>query len=226
MRVLPACPSLEEVDPETIHELVQTGDLLLFRGRGLTSNIVRYFTRSHWSHIGVVVRLRGVAEPLVLESTTLSDSNDLFKGAPVRGIGLVSLADKIRQYDGDIALRRRQGEPLSASRQKMVERLALTLCHRPYKNFLLCHLRAQFYRQRKKDYSAMFCSELVAEIYRRLGWLDQDICPKDFVPGHFAKNNFSIRGGKLTEPLRLVRIDNRLSGGEMNKKNMLVPILY
>lgn len=226
MRVLPACPSLEEVETETIHDLVQTGDLLLFCGRGVTSNIVRYFTRSHWSHIGVVVRLRGVAEPLVLESTTLSDSNDLFMGAPVRGIGLVPLAEKIKQYDGEVALRRRQGDPLSPSRQKMVERLALMLCHRPYKNFLLCHLRAQFYRRKQKDYSAMFCSELVAEIYRRLGWLAQDICPKDFVPGDFARKNFSIRGDMLTEPMRLVSTSNRLSGGEMIEKNILAPILY
>tara|TARA_R110002073_G_scaffold336589_1_gene536533 strand:+ start:48829 stop:49509 length:681 start_codon:yes stop_codon:yes gene_type:complete len=225
MNVLPVCPRLEEVDPETIRDVVQTGDLLLFCGRGLASNIVRYFTRSHWSHIGVVVRLRGIAEPLVLESTTLSASNDLFKGAPVRGIGLVPLADKIKQYDGEVALRRRQGEPLSVSRQKMVERLALTLCHRPYKNFLLCHLRAPFYRRKRKDYSAMFCSELVAEIYRRLGWLSGDICPKDFVPGHFGKNDFLIQGGTLADPLRLVSRGNRLSGAETKKKNILMPIL-
>lgn len=206
VNVLPACPRLEEVDAKTISSLVQTGDLLLFCGRGFTSNIVRYFTRSHWSHIGIVVRLRGIPEPLVLESTTLSASNDLFKGVPVRGVGLVPLAQKVEQYDGEVALRRRHGEPLSLSRQKMVERLALTLCHRPYKNFLLCHLRAQFYRRYRKDYSAMFCSELVAEIYRRLGWLAADVCPKDFVPGHFGKIDFAIRSGTLAQPLRLVSV--------------------
>ena len=59
---------------------LRTGDLLLFSGRGFTSEVIRVFTRSPWSHIGMVVHLPGNPDPLVLESTTLSESSDVTLG--------------------------------------------------------------------------------------------------------------------------------------------------
>ena len=53
---------------------LETGDVLLFSGRGPTSSVIRVFTRSPWSHIGLVVRLPGYPEPLVLEAAGGGDS--------------------------------------------------------------------------------------------------------------------------------------------------------
>ena len=132
--LMPQTPLLADVDPRDIAESLKTGDLLFFSGRGLASDVVRMFTRSYWSHIGIVVRLRGVSEPLVLESTTLSDSNDLMQGRPVSGIGMVPFSNKIAEYQGDVALRRFSGSSSTQQIIRMVERLALRLCHRSYKN--------------------------------------------------------------------------------------------
>lgn len=52
---------------------LQTGDLVLFAGKGWLSGIIRLFTRSHWTHVGVVVRLRGWSEPMVLEACGMSE---------------------------------------------------------------------------------------------------------------------------------------------------------
>ena len=54
----------------------------MFSGRGFTSEVIRVFTRSPWSHIGMVVHLPGNPDPLVLESTTLSESSDVTLTAP------------------------------------------------------------------------------------------------------------------------------------------------
>ena len=51
---------------------LETGDVLLFSGRGPVSAVIRVFTRSPWSHIGLVVRLPGYPEPLVLEALRLN----------------------------------------------------------------------------------------------------------------------------------------------------------
>ena len=39
----------------------------------------------------------------------------------------------------------------------------------------------------------MFCSELVAEIYRRLGWLAREQRPSLLVPGHFGSERMTLR---------------------------------
>lgn len=202
--LLPPEPSLPAVHPSTVVQQLRSGDLLLFAGRGLVSDTVRVFTRSVWSHIGMVVYLPGITGPLVLEATTLSESDDVFRGAPVRGIGLVPFANKISEYPGEIALRQRAGPPLCRQRERRLQRLVCHLRHRPYKNYLYCHVRGWLTGRQRGDYDAMFCSELVAELYRRMGWLEKDIRPRDFVPGSFAEPAFALRDGCLAPPLRLV----------------------
>ena len=179
----------------------QTGDILLFAGRGLVSSTIRLFTRSRWSHIGMVVCLPGDDRPLVLEAVGASESADLHLGRPVAGVALVPLADKLRDYPGDVVLRRREGAPLCPRRQRLVARLVRRLLHRPYKNFVLCNaldLLSGF--TRPPDRRGWFCSELVAEMYRRLGWLPRDIRVAGFVPGDFDSPRLALREGALGEP--------------------------
>jgi len=87
----------------------------------------------------MVVHLPGNPDPLVLESTTLSESSDVTLGCPVAGVALVPLADKLRDYPGTVALRRRHGPPLSDRQQQLLTRLVKRLLHRPYKNYVLCN---------------------------------------------------------------------------------------
>ena len=177
---------------------LQTGDLLLFSGRGFTSEVIRVFTRSPWSHIGMVVHLPGNPHPLVLESTTLSESPDVTLGRPVAGVALVPLADKLRGYTGTVALRRRHGPALSDRQQQLLVRLVKWLLHRPYKNYVLCNaLDVVTGFTRRPDQRGWFCSELVAELYRRLGWLPRHTRASTLVPGHFGSRHMRLQDGKL-----------------------------
>ncbi|MDX1805188.1 MAG: hypothetical protein R3292_14045, partial [Alcanivorax sp.] len=173
-------------------------------GRGITSTIIRLFTRSRWSHIGMVVLLPGQHGPLVLESTTFSESADITLGRPVPGVALVPLASKLRDYPGTVALRRRLGADLDDRQTRLLRRMVKRLLHRPYKNYLLCNARdlcSGF--SRRPDQRGWFCSELVAELYRRLGWLPAHIRPSTFVPGHFGSRHLHLQQGALgpVEPL-------------------------
>ena len=113
----------------------------------------------------MVVHLPGNPDPLVLESTTLSESSDVTLGCPVAGVALVPLADKLRDYPGTVALRRRHGPPLSDRQQQLLTRLVKRLLHRPYKNYVLCNaLDVLTGFTRKPDQRGWFCSELVAEL--------------------------------------------------------------
>ncbi|MBF5057157.1 hypothetical protein Y5W_02451 [Alcanivorax sp. 521-1] len=149
----------------------------------------------------MVVCLPGDDRPLVLEAVGASESADLHLGRPVAGVALVPLAEKLRDYPGDVVLRRREGAPLCPRRQRLVARLVCRLLHRPYKNFVLCNaldLLSGF--TRPPDRRGWFCSELVAEMYRRLGWLPRDIRVAGFVPGDFDSPRLALREGALGEP--------------------------
>ncbi len=149
----------------------------------------------------MVVRLPGDDRPLVLEAVGASESADLHLGRPVAGVALVPLAEKLRDYPGDVVLRRREGAPLCPRRQRLVARLVRRLLHRPYKNFVLCNaldLLSGF--TRPPDRRGWFCSELVAEMYRRLGWLPRDIRVAGFVPGDFDSPRLALREGGLGAP--------------------------
>ena len=50
---------------------------------------------------------------------------------------------------------------------------------------------------RRPDQRGWFCSELVAELYRRFGWLPLDIRPSTLVPGHFGSRHMRLQHGKL-----------------------------
>ena len=177
---------------------LRTGDLLLFSGRGFTGDVIRFFTRSPWSHIGMVLHLPGQPEPLVLESTTLSESPDVTLGYPVAGVALVPLHRKIQDYSGAVAVRRRHGPDLTERQQRMVVRMARRLLHRPYKNYVFCNaLDVLTGYTRRSDQRGWFCSELVAELYRRLGWLPLDTRPSTLVPGHFGSRHMRLQHGKL-----------------------------
>ncbi|EKF75742.1 hypothetical protein A11A3_02697 [Alcanivorax hongdengensis A-11-3] len=167
--------------------------------------MIRVFTRSRWSHVGMVVCLPEQAEPLVLESTTLGESRDIMLGRPVPGVSLVPLSDKIREYPGEVALRRRHGPDLDSYQQRLLARMVQRLLHRPYKNYLLCNaLDVLTGFSRRPDQRGWFCSELVAELYRRLGWLPPDIRPSVFVPGHFGSRRMRLVAGKLG-PLAILK---------------------
>lgn len=177
---------------------LRTGDILLFSGRGVTSEVIRVFTRSPWSHIGMVVFLPESNEPLVLESTTLGESADIRLGKPVAGVSLVSLATKLTDYPGSIVVRRRHGPDLTDRQDKLLQRLLRRLMHRPYKNYLLCNaIDVLTGFQRKPDQRGWFCSELVAELYRRLGWLPREMRTSTLVPGHFGSRHMRLQNGKL-----------------------------
>ena len=182
---------------------LDTGDIMLFSGKGLGSAIIRWFTGSDWTHVAMVVRLDGVDEPLLLESNPGPESADLFCGQPVAGISLVTVARKLTDYRGEVVVRRREGAPIAARQHRLVQRLVRRLYRRPYRGYLWRQLRDVLRSSGRRDYSAMFCSELVAEFYRRLDWLPREVRTGRVVPAHFATDGLPLLQGALRPPVWL-----------------------
>ena len=63
-----------------IRPTLETGDIVLFSGKGGISTGIKWITNSKWSHVGMVLKLTQFDAVLIWESTTLSDIKDIESG--------------------------------------------------------------------------------------------------------------------------------------------------
>ncbi len=191
---------------------MQTGDLILFSGKSRTSAGIKWFTDSRWSHVGMVVRLEDWDIVLLWESTTLTDLRDVITGKARRGVQLVCLSDRIAGYDGEVSIRHLQVER-TPSMQSALVALRDDLKGRPYEADKVELLKASYdgpLGENREDLSSLFCSELIAETYQRMGLLPSG--PEDKASNEYTPREFSDDGdvellidATLTPEISIVR---------------------
>lgn len=183
----------------------ETGDLVLFSGKGFISGAIRFFTRSRWSHVGMVIRDAVTGDVLLLESTITEESADTLLGRPVRGVQVVRLAEKLAVYDGTVALRRLELDARPPGFDDELRELAEIWRYRGYKSFTFTLLGDLLSGNRRPPrVHRVFCSELVAEIYKRLGLMTRAVRSSRFVPGDFGGDHLPhLTQARLSAPLLL-----------------------
>lgn len=171
-----------------VRDHLKTGDLVLFSGRSLAARIVRGFTGSRWSHVGLVVRLPEMPQtPLLWEATRASKVHDITEGKPFDGVQLVALDDRIASYQGVVAVRRLQQVHTDSQARVLLETLIEAWRAKPYRNFVRQHISAWVRGEEALSFSrGGFCSELVAEVYRRWSLLPADRPAHHYVPRDFG----------------------------------------
>lgn len=165
-------------DYEAIRHSLNTGDIVLFGGRGILSWLIKRGTKSDYSHIGVVVRAEDQDMLLVLESTTLSGK---------KGVQVNLLSERIQGYKGCIALRT-LSRPISQSMSDSLRTFRAEIKGRPYEKSVWNLLGSIFNRVKgREDLSSLFCSELAAEAYQRMGLLTEDRPSDKYTPADFSE---------------------------------------
>lgn len=186
---------------DDIRDSLQTGDLILFSGKGPISTGIKLFTASKWSHIGMVISIDGWDSMLLWESTSLSKIKDAIDGKAKQGVQTVLLSDRINGYEGDIALRRlivkRTPEMVTTMRE-----FRKSVKNRPYEESKIELIKSAydsiFGSNNEEDLSSLFCSELVAEMYQRMGLLSEEKLSNEYTPSDFGdKKNIQLMGGYL-----------------------------
>jgi hypothetical protein len=133
----------KRISYHTLSPQLKTGDLVLFAGTSWSSRIVQLFTFSQWSHIGVVVRLPQYDnQPLLWELTRASKLADIEHGVLADGLQLVPLADKIKTYAGQVAIRRLKHGGDEATRLAHLQHLLAVWQAKPYCNIVKKNLQA------------------------------------------------------------------------------------
>lgn len=150
---------------EQLRGELRTGDLMFCSGSYLFSRAIQRFTRSVWSHVGIVYKDDALQSLFVLESET---------GIGVR---LAPVSKYLRDYHG----RRRpyRGEIMVARVQPEVDRdrvhkaisFGMDELTKPYDNseILRIMLRILFRVSRRTRDRKYICSELVFECFRQAG---------------------------------------------------------
>ena len=107
----------------------QTGDIILFSGKGLLSTGIQLGSACHWSHVGMIVRSDKPDIVLLYQSSPLSKVHDYTHGAPKPGVQINLFSEIVKHYNGDIAFRKLNTnissdmiDALSSFRQEMKHR--------------------------------------------------------------------------------------------------------
>ncbi len=173
---------------------LRTGDAVLFSGAGKLSGWIKRFTRSKFSHVGMVVVQAG--EVMLWESTTLSNLRDVHLRKRVKGPQTVYLSQRLETYPGRVYWRPLTDNASDARRLEVFHSFRRELQGRPYERSRWEMLRAawDWGRGQRPDLSSVFCSEGVAEYLQRLGAIDREISANEYVPADFAPSAASDEG--------------------------------
>ena len=158
-----AVAKLPVLDYDEVRNELRTGDIVFCSGTYFFSKTIQWFTKSVWSHVGIIYRDDHLERIFVLESETAI------------GVRLVPLSKYLRDYHGRnkpykgrILIGRITPEP---DNQKLKQAISFGMDEltRPYDNWEICRIaiRILFKRGRKIRDRKYICSELVYEAFRK-----------------------------------------------------------
>jgi cell wall-associated NlpC family hydrolase len=150
---------------DSVRGELRSGDLVFCSGSYVFSGLIQRFTKSVWSHVGIVYRDDHLQRLFILESET---------GIGVR---LVPISKYLRDYHGrrrpyrgQIVIGRVNPEPGDEPVRRAVS-FGMDLLTKPYDNFEILRIAARiaFRVGRRTQDRKFICSELVDECYRAAG---------------------------------------------------------
>lgn len=192
---------------EELRSKLNTGDVILFSGKGGISAGIKWATLSRWSHVGMIVVLPEYDFVTVWESTTLSSLVDLDTKVPHKGVQLVPLSSRMASYDGEVAVRQLNGVAFDNDDIINLMKLRRELAGKEYEKNTIELIKAAYdgpLGRNSEDLSSLFCSELVAEAYQRLGLLSEEKPSNEYTPSDFSeKKQLKLLEGSLGKEVLL-----------------------
>ena len=178
---------------------MRSGDVLLFSGNSCFSKTIKIFTKSKYSHVGMVADKDGVL--LCVES----DESPISKDCKENGVRSTDIYKRIELYDGEVywrSIESYRGDPSKWSsyedfNKKFFETIE-AFYGVPYEKNLTELFKSAYdgpFGENKEDLSSLFCSEFVAETFKRLGLIEYlELPSNEYTPADFS-TNFSMYGG-------------------------------
>jgi len=156
---------IDVVRYDAIRSTLRTGDLVFCSGDYKFSKIIQYFTKSVWSHVGIVYYDVILDRMLILESEKLYG----VRFAPLSKY-LKDYHGKNRPYKGKITVARLEPEPTFEDISRGL-RFGMDELTKPYDDWeiLRIAMRILFNRGKRVRDRKYICSELVQACYQQAG---------------------------------------------------------
>ncbi|MCU7882076.1 MAG: hypothetical protein KZQ66_11060 [Candidatus Thiodiazotropha sp. (ex Lucinoma aequizonata)] len=189
---------------EKIRPNINTGDLILFSGWGPVAFGIKLVTQSKWSHVGMAFKMPEYDFACVWESTSLSNIPDLKSGMFVNGVQMSPLRDRIREYNGEVAIRHLLDFTLGTEELSALKSFRHLVRGRPYERDMAELFSSALPLSNEEDISSLFCSELIAETYQVLGLLDESKPSNEYTPADFSQDaGLPLSAGALGEEIMI-----------------------
>lgn len=176
---------------------MRSGDIIAFSGKGRVSEIIKWKTGSPYSHVGIVLEadMQGAMGQsiLMIESTSLNNLPDAVTGEFIKGVQMHFLSHRLQSYDGSawwVPLRKGLSKGAEFNMQKWLrgkhhERTT-------YDSFQAIGAGVDLFDwfpglENERDFSSLFCSELVVKALQIAGIIDCHINPSEQTPADVVK---------------------------------------
>jgi hypothetical protein len=193
---------------------LKTGDLLVCDDLqhddwGLFSWFIKFFTKSDYSHVGMVVVDPEMTNPALkgayVWTSGTSDVPDAEDGKKKFGVQFVELEEFIKTYGGKIYLRRLKCESEEQYHKifniDVLREIHQVVYNKPYDVVVADWIEAYCQKDLKPQKTSRFwCSALIGYIYTKLTLLKSDLDWSILTPSFFSNENktFSmLHGAKL-----------------------------
>ena len=176
----------------TLEDAVQassTGDIWLFRGRSFADRAIQTLTNSPVNHVGMVVALDDLP-PLLWHAELGRSLPDVWTGERQRGVQLHRLAEAVAQWNeryGQRAWIRQLQGPIERHHEDRLMQVIDDFDGRAFPSPLGLARSWASGRFRRSDSSleTIYCAELVATTYQRMGLLPMQRPASWYDPGRF-----------------------------------------
>lgn len=175
-----------------------TGDLILFHGFGIESEIIEFVDDSPYSHVAMVIKMPGVDMPLLWSSDEITTLNDFLNEGLHAGVHLMDLQ---KVLDLTASRTNKKGDHYTYSWRKLsmdkgdkfMHTLETFMRSVDGRAFPTLEDMALHYAEGKKgirnNQKTFFCSQLATNTYIHLGIFPDTLIDNSVAPGDYGDNN-------------------------------------
>lgn len=193
---------------------IKPGDIILFSGEGITSNLIKIITVSKYSHVGMVVDCgAGINKELCLFEASGPFS---FINKTIGKTRIIPLDEALNKYKGEAWFRSLRFS-LSQYKTELLNSLVLRYLGKPYEENMLELLKSAIdlpdwmlripllgnllkkISINKENRSSLFCSELVSFIFEELNVSELPVSNNELTPKDLSSSSkyFPFSGDKV-----------------------------
>ena len=195
----------------------ETGDIILFQGNSIISEIIKISTNSVWTHIGIIIKnptfIKNCKKGIYLYVADGAYEIDKPSNKKLIGVQLVNLIDKLNNYDGTFYYRKLETQKNKKKMMNIFNIVYNTEFHKFYDwlpkdwiaTFLAMHNLEKISDiiSNPRHLDKMFCSSLVAYTYTQWKLLNKNTEWSFTTPEFFAEIT-TLNNDSFLQPIKQI----------------------